>query len=105
MKLMSKRKAFMRNGKKYFITLYNRNLYSQWYKDYNIFQMKWLWDHKMIKWSEPMVNLGESAKQKYIEFTKKGKKWNQWYSCTLKDYLYYYVIYPIKKKIYELTTV
>ena len=102
MKLMSRRRAFMRNGKKHFISLYNRNSYSQWYKDYSLIQMKWLWEHKMIKWSEPMIYLGESVKQKYIEFTEKGKKWNHWYSCTLFEYFYYYVFYSIKKKLLTL---
>ena len=92
MKLMSRRRAFMRNGKKHFISLYNRNSYSQWYKDYSLIQMKWLWEHKMIKWSKPNYYLGEGDWNKYIEYTKLGGLIRAYYHCSYWEFTKYYIL-------------
>ena len=87
---ISRKHAFMRNGQKYFISSYNRAPERTWKNDYDDLQMKYLWDHNMIKYDDTRY-FGEFEFYKYIQFTKKGKLWNDWYSCTLKEYLYYYV--------------
>lgn len=60
--------------------IYGRSSIERWYNDYTDAQMSWLWEHGHIEYSEPMVHLGERPEQKYIAFTPKGRRWNDWYS-------------------------
>lgn len=57
----------------------NRYPVERWYIAFNYCQMTWLWQHNMIKWSKPLIKYGEKSNNKYIEFTKRGKLWNEWY--------------------------
>lgn len=86
---MRREQAFKRRNRYHF---YNRAESSEWSDDYNQFQMEWLFKHKMVRFSEPMVEYGENPNKKYIEFTKKGLRWNRWYSCGLFDYIMIYVL-------------
>ena len=100
MKHITRKQAFMRNGKKHFVPLYNRASEKVWNNDYTPEQMEWLWNHKMIEYTDKFP--GESMFYKYIQFTKKGLKWNRWYSCTLREYCYYYVFnIPAFKRFYQ----
>lgn len=85
---MTRKEAHNRKDK---WSLYGRNTNNQWYLDYTVEQMTWLWDNEHIQWSKPMYHLGETDNHKYIEFTKKGREWFDWYSMSFKDYLKYKV--------------
>lgn len=87
---MTRKQAHQRKNLR--LSFYARSEATRWYNDYTIEQMTWLWDNNHIQWSKPMLNLGESDKKRYIEFTKKGRKWHNWYSCSLWVYIKYYAI-------------
>lgn len=57
----------------------NRYPVDNWYTTFNVKQMTWLWEHGMIQWSKPIIEIGESPNTKFIEFTKRGRLWNEWY--------------------------
>lgn len=88
-------------------SFYNRHEVKQWGEDYTAEQLKWLWDNKHIEYDKPLYHLGENDNQKYIKFTKKGQRWRNWYSCSFKEYIKYYVTgnvigiikYKIKSKL------
>lgn len=85
---MNRKEAHNRKDK---WSLYGRNTATQWYLDYTAEQMTWLWDHEHIMWSKPMYHLGETDREKYIQFTDKGREWFDWYSLTFGQYLKYKV--------------
>ena len=87
---MTRKEAHQRRNLR--TSLYARHKTEDWYKDYSLEQMRWLWGHKHIQWSEPMIELGERKNDTYLEFTEKGRKWHNWYSCTLLEYIKYYII-------------
>lgn len=87
---MTRKEAHQRKNLSF--SFYARNREVMWYQDYSDEQLIWLFSHKHIQWSNPMVNLGENEKDTYIEFTEKGRKWHDWYSCTLWQYIKYYII-------------
>lgn len=84
---ISRADAFRSNLK-----FYNRAPAYQWYTDYNKEQMDYLWRHGYIKNSLPKTHLGESTKTEYIEFTEVGRRWNNWYTTTLWEYIGIYII-------------
>ena len=112
---MIRKEAFLRNGEKAFdfcsASLYNRASIERWYKDYDVYQMTYLWDYDYIEWSKPMVNLGESPNQKFIQFTKSGLRWREWYTMSHWDWIKYHIFckmfwlykvyYPIRKHIFR----
>ena len=112
---MTRKEAFLRKGEKAFdfcsTSLYNRSNATRWYEDYNVYQMTYLWDHNYITWSKPMIHLGERETEKYIEFTKTGQKWREWYTLSHWDWFKYNVLgymfwlykvyYPIRKHIFR----
>jgi hypothetical protein len=87
---MTRKEAHQRKNLR--LSFYARHNANTWYEDYTPEQMTWLWEHKHIQWSKPMAEFGESEYRKYIEFTNKGRKWHNWYSCSLWQYIKYYVI-------------
>ena len=79
-------------------TMYNRSPERQWNKDHTPEVMDWLWKHKMIQWSEPYIELGESPNKKFIAYTKLGRKIRAWYECSYWDYFKHYIL---KKTFWE----
>ena len=92
---MTRKQAFLRRSK---YSFYNRNIWGQWLSDYNEYQLEWLFKHRMVKWSEPKLHLGENPKNKYIEFTKKGEWWHDWYSFTLWEWI---MVFVFKKYLWK----
>ena len=90
------KKYFVRKGetahKFCSINCYNRSPERQWYKDHTPEVMDWLWKHKMIQWSDPYVQLGESPTEKFIMYTKLGRKIRAWYECSYWQYFKYYIL-------------
>lgn len=93
---MNRKQAHQRKSR---FSFYNRNTATQWYIDYTTEQLTWLWDNKHIEFDNPLYNLGETDNKKYIQFTKKGRRWHNWYSCSFKDYVKYYIIVDTKNYI------
>jgi len=93
---MNRKQAHQRKNR---YSYYNRNSSTQWADDYTAEQLKWLWDNKHIEFSNPLYDLGETDNQKYIKFTKKGRRWRNWYSCSFKEYIKYYIIIDTKNYI------
>ena len=112
---MKRKEAFLRKGEKIFSynfgTTYNRANVNRWYFDHTPEQMTYLWDHNYIEWSKPMVNLGECPDHKFIQFTKSGARWREWYEMSHWDWIKYHVLgymfwkyrvyYPIRKHIFR----
>ena len=94
---MTRKEAHARKDIRF--SFYARQNATRWYQDYNVYQMTWLWEHNHIQWSKPMVELGENPNNKYIEFTERGKKWYNWYSCSLWQYIKYYILRTVWWKI------
>lgn len=93
---MNRKQAHQRKSR---FSFYNRNVSAQWVEDYTVEQLKWLWDNKHIEFSKPLYDLGEGDYKKYIKFTKKGRRWHNWYSCTFKEHVKYYIIIDAKNYI------
>lgn len=93
---MNRKQAHQRKTK---FSFYNRHTSTQWADDYTDEQLKWLWENKHIEYDNPLYHLGETDYKKYIKFTKKGQRWHNWYSCSLKEYIEYYVLFNIKNNI------
>ena len=90
---MTRKEAHARKNLRF--SIYARNNAERWYEDYTVQQMTWLWEHEHIMWSKPMIELGERETNKYIEFTPKGRRWFNWYSCTLWEYFKYYILHTV----------
>jgi hypothetical protein len=90
------KKYFVRKGetahKFYTCSIYNRSPERQWNEDHTPEVMDWLWKHKMIKWSEPYIQLGENPTGKFIAYTKLGRKLRAWYECSYWHYFKYYIL-------------
>ena len=92
-------------------TMYNRGPESRWKTDHTLEVMNWLWKHKMIQWSEPDIKLGESSTERFIVYTKLGRKIRNWYECSYWQYFKYYILnktfweykvyYPIMINIFK----
>lgn len=84
-------------------SLYNRALASRWYEDHSVEQMNYLFKYGYIEYTEPMTNLGEYPYDKYIQYTKRGMQWREWYTMSFKEYLKYKIFgYTFwKYKVYE----
>lgn len=93
---MNRKQAHQRKTK---FSFYNRHTSTQWADDYTEEQLKWLWDNKHIEFSKPLYDLGERGYKKYIQFTKKGRRWHDWYSNSFKEYVKYYIIIGAKNYI------
>ena len=112
---MTRKEAFLRSGEKAFdfcsMKLYNRSGERRWYTDYTEEQMKYLWDHNYIMYTTPIYKLGESDKDKYIQFTESGTRWREWYEVSHWDWVKYNVLgymfwvytvyYPIRKYVFR----
>lgn len=112
---MTRKEAFLRKGETAFkfcgISIYNRANIERWYEDYNVYQMNYLWDYDYIEFSKPIVNLGESPNQKFVQFTKSGLRWREWYTMSHWDWIKYNVLgkmfwlykvwYPLRKFIFR----
>lgn len=112
---MTRKEAFLRSGEKAFdfcsMKPYNRSEESRWYKDYTEEQMKYLWDHDYIMYTTPIYKLGENDSNKYIQFTKSGTRWREWYEVShwnwfkynVLGYMFwvYTVYYPIRKYVFR----
>ena len=90
------KKYFIRNGETAhdFCTMkcYNRGPERRWKEDYSEEVMDWLWKHKMIQWSEPYIELFENLNDKFIMYTKLGRKIRAWYECSYWQYFKYYIL-------------
>ena len=93
---MTRKEAFLRSGEKAFdfcsMKPYNRSEESRWYKDYTEEQMKYLWDHDYIMYTTPIYKLGENDSNKYIQFTKSGIRWREWYEMSHWNWIKYNVL-------------
>ena len=112
---MTRKEAFLRSGEKAFdfcsMKTYNRSEESRWYKDYTEEQMKYLWDHNYIMYTNPIYRLGENDRNKYIQFTESGKRWREWYEVSHWNWIKYNVLgyifweysvyYPIRKYVFR----
>jgi len=90
------KKYFIRKGETAhdFCTMkcYNRGPERRWKEDYSEEVMDWLWKHKMIQWSEPYIELFENLNEKFIMYTKLGRKIRAWYECSYWQYFKYYIL-------------
>lgn len=93
---MNRKQAHQRKSR---FSFYNRNVSAQWEEDYTKEQLKWLWDNKHIEYDNPLYHLRETDNKKYIKFTKKGRRWHNWYSNSFKEYVKYYIIIGAKNYI------
>lgn len=64
---------------------WNRNSKDEWLKCFGTSNLNWCIKHNFIKYSEPMIHLGERKTTEYLEFTKLGRFLD-----------YYYTLPPIK---------
>lgn len=74
---------------------YNRGTEKRWYEDHDKEVMDWLWNHNMIEWSKPYVQLGEPVNGKFITYTKLGRAIRAWYEFSYWDYFKYYILRKI----------
>ena len=72
---------------------YNRSYFENWLEDYGWDKIQWLYANNHIEQTAPMPQYGERH-QVYLQFTKKGKRWHDWYTMTLFEILKYKV-FPI----------
>ena len=85
---MTRKEAFKRKT----IMPYGRGLVETWKSDYSKEQLDYLLTHNYLKDSAPMIELGESEKNKYYEFTKIGRRYHDWYTLTKWEYFKYKII-------------
>ena len=85
---MNRKQAHQRKNK---YSIYCRGERSVWLDDYTNDQFVWLLTNGHLKWSEPMVHLGESPDERFFAFTKKGRRWYDWYTLTFWQWLKVYV--------------
>ena len=71
---------------------YNRSSENRWIEDHGKEVMDWLWKHKMIEWSEPYIELFENPNEKFISYTKLGRKIRAGYECSYWQYFKYYIL-------------
>ena len=71
---------------------YNRGTEKRWIEDHGKEVMDWLWKHKMIQWSEPYIELFENPNEKFIAYTKIGRKIRAWYESSYWQYFKYYIL-------------
>lgn len=71
---------------------YNRGPENRWIEDHGKEAMDWLWKHKMVQWSEPYIQLGERPTEKFIMYTKLGRKIRAWYESSYWQYFKYYIL-------------
>ena len=73
-------------------SIYNRGPVNRWYKDHDKEVIDWLWKHKMIRLSNPYIQLRENPTEKFIAYTKLGRKIRAWYECSYWQYFKYYIL-------------
>ena len=62
------------------------------YENYSNDQLSYLWEHKYIRFSNPIEECFENKKESFIEFTPKGKKWRIWYTMPRWKYIKIYIL-------------
>lgn len=94
---MNRKQAHQRKDLKY--SFYCRNKKSEWLKDYTEEQFYWLVDHGHLEPSEPMVHYGERPDEEFMRFTKKGRRWYNWYTLTFWRWFKIFVlrVYDIRR--------
>jgi len=70
---------------------YNRSYIERWFEDYGMEKLQWLLTNKHIEYSNPMPQYGEKHEQ-YLQFTKKGKRWHDWYTMSLWEIFKYKIV-------------
>lgn len=68
---------------------WNRNSKDEWLKCFGTSNLNWCIMHNFVKYSKPMIYLGEKKSEEYYEYTKLGRFLKYYYTLSTWKFIKY----------------